>query len=200
MKPILFVLISITIVSVSCKKEGSKNDIVTNPILGTWDFVSIEAQTQSAKEAKVGPLKQRMEATLNYVTTNNIGGLIIADSIITKTGLAYVISSQIQTRNYINGKLADSSQKPYNASFNDPSSSCDYKITGDSISFPKGGFIRFSVSTIKADPLTARVSFNGDTLTLKEYVYKDSTETRMGLNYHNIQTGTATITFLRHKN
>jgi hypothetical protein len=91
--------------------------------------------------------------------------------------------------------LIDSSEKPYNISFYEPQSSCTYKMIGnDSISFPKGGFTNIPASTFRTDLLAAKISVEGNTLTFKENIYKDSIEVRLDTVCHTIQRGTAMMT------
>jgi|SRR4051812_16279331 len=201
MKPIsglLFIATS-TLTLFSCTKEQHTSYIkINNPIMGTWDFVSIDAETQASTEFNFGGFAQKSIAQLNYVTENNGGKMIISDSVITSIGLTYSISSSIKTYNYRNGILTDSSEHPYNISFSEPQSFCTYKMIGsDSISFPKGGFTNISASTLHTDPLAAKIIFVGNTLKFKEYIYKDSTEVKMGITYHTIQTGTAIMTLYK---
>ena len=200
MKSILAVLACLCIALFSCKKEDKKIVDKNDTMTGTWDFSSVSTSTYTSKEFKVGGFKQKSETTLNYVTENNTGRLVITDSTITTTGLAYTIYSQIKTYNYKDDVLTDSSQKPYNLSFYEPQSFCSYKAIGsDSISFITGGLSAFSDSIFRAKASGAKIKLNGDTLMLKQYVHKDSTEVRLGVVYHIVQTGTANMTLLRHK-
>lgn len=201
MKLILVLLTSVSIVLFSCKKEDRKITDDNDTITGTWDFSSSDVLTKNSREFKVRGLAQKSEAVLNYITENNTGKLVITDSTITTTGLAYTISSKIKTYNYKNGVLTDSSEKPYNISFYEPQSFCSYKATAsDSISFTSGGLVIFSDATLRASASGAKIKRNGDTLIIKEDIYIDSSEVRMGIVYHTIQTGTATMTLLRHRN
>lgn len=170
-----------------------------NRLLGTWDFISIDAQTQSSQDYKLGEFNQRSEARLNYVTENNAGKITFGDSVITAQNLAYTISSEIKTYNYKNGALTDSNTVPYNITFFEPYSSCKYKvISSDSISFPKGGFTNIAASTLRTDPLAAQLIWDEYTVKLKEHIYKDTTIIKLGVAYRTIQTGTAIMTLQRN--
>src|SRR4051794_2221210 len=108
MKPILIMLTAVAVISYSCKKHYyNERRIIRepSPIAGTWDFLSMDAQTQSSKEFRLAGFNQKSDAVLNYVTENNAGELIITDSIITTIRLTYTISSNIKTYNYKNGLL-----------------------------------------------------------------------------------------------
>jgi hypothetical protein len=197
------ILVSITLATIilfSCHTETyypeTRRDTPSNPIVGTWNFISMDAKTQSVENFNAAGFNQKSMAELNFVTENNGGKMIISDSVIASIGLTYTISSNITTYNYRNGILIDSSEKPYNTSFYEPQSSCTYKMIGsDSISFPKGGFTNISSSTLGTAPSAAKISFKDDTLTFKQYIYNDTTEIKLGTVYHTIQTGTATMTF-----
>lgn len=202
MKSILTALVFISILLFSCKKESIKTpDGNDNTINGTWDVSSTDVLTKNSKEFKIRGLAQKTETVLNYTTENNTGKLVITDSTITTIELAYTISSKIKTYNYKNGVLSDSSEKPYNISFYEPQSFCSYKTTGnDSISFTSGGLVTFSDATLRASASGAEMKLNGDTLIIKQDIHIDSSEVRLGIVYHTIQTGTATMTLLRHRN
>ena len=203
MRRIFVLFAALASILFSCKKHyynETRIIRVGSPIAGVWDFKSMDAQTQSSDEIKMGRLNQKTDATLNYVTENNDGRLMITDSVITAIGLTYTISSNIKTYNYRNGVLADSSETPYNISFYESQSTCTYKMIGDdSVSFPKGAFTNISASTLRTDPLAAKIIFKGDTLTFKEYIYKDTTVVKLGTVYHTIQTGTAVMNVVKHK-
>jgi hypothetical protein len=202
MKPIagLLFMSTITLICFSCTKDQHTSYIkINNPIKGTWDFVSLNAETQASTEFNLGGFEQESTAQLNYVTENNGGKMIISDSVITTIGLTYTISSSIKTYSYRNGILIDSNEHPYSIAFSEPQSSCTYKMIGsDSISFPKGGFTNISASTLHTDPLAAKIILEGNTLKFKEYIYKDSTEVKLGITYRTIQTGTAVMTLYKN--
>ena len=203
MRRIFVLFAALTGILFSCKKHYYNETRIIpagSPIAGAWDFKSMDVQTQGSNEIKIGTLNQKTEATLNYISENNDGRLMITDSVITAIGLTYTISSSIKTYNYKNGVLTDSSETPYNISFYEPQSVCTYKMIGDdSVSFPKGGFTNISASTLRTDPLAAKISFKGDTLIFKESIYKDTTVVKLGTVYHTIQTGTAVMNVVKHK-
>ena len=182
----------------SCKKHVYNETRYYNRLIGSWNFISIDAQTQSSQDFKLGELNQRSEAQLNYITENNSGTIIFGDSVITALNLTYTISSEIKTYNYKNGILADSSTVPYDITFFEPQSYCKYKlISNDSISFPKGGFTNIAASTLRTDPLAAELIWDEYTLKLREHIYKDTTIIKLGTAYRTIQTGTAIMTLQR---
>lgn len=183
----------------SCHKHVYNETRTFNRLLGTWDFISIDAQTQSMQDFQLGELNQRSQAQLNYITENNSGKITFGDSVITAVNLTYTITSEIKTYNYKNGILTDSNTVPYNVTFFEPYSSCKYKvISSDSISFPKGGFTNIAASTLRTDPLAAELIWDEYTLKLREYIYKDTTIIKLGVAYHTIQTGTAIMTLQKN--
>lgn len=191
--------IFVSLALVSCQKHVYNETRIFNRLIGSWDFISIDAQTQSSQEYQLGELKQRSKAQLNYITENNSGKITFSDSVITIQNLTYTISSEIKTYNYKNDVLTDSNTVPYNITFFEPYSACKYKrISSDSIYFPKGGFTNIAASTLRTDPLAAQLIWDEYTLKLKEYIYKDTTILKMGVAYHTIQTGTAIMTLQRN--
>jgi len=182
----------------SCGKHVYNERWSINPLIGTWSFTAIDAKTQSSQEFKLAGFNQKNNAELDYITENNSGKVIFFDSTITAYNLSYTISSEIRTYNYKNGVLADSNVVPYELTFFEPESSCKYKMIGnDSVYFPKGGFTNIAASTLRTDPLKAKVTFEGSTVKLTEAIYKDTTIVKLGVAYHTIQTGTAIMTLSR---
>lgn len=198
----IFTLV-ITIFLFSCEKEHHEV-IKKDTIAGTWDFISIDAQTCSITKGGLNEVPQK-GTSLNYLTENNAGKLIINDSTITTIGLSYTISSDLTIYKYKDGVQGDTAETPYNLSFYQPQSVCAYKlIYTDSIYFPKGGFIHIPASALRTDQPGAWISFRGDALLFKEYICRDSAFNRPAGSgwqtpYHTIQTGTAIIRAVKHR-
>ena len=209
MKTYFLLLISLAILIVSsCQKkidhlkepgEGGDETInILDSITGTWNFISINAETQSDIEFNVQNITQKTTDYLSYTTLNNAGTITIDDSTMTSNGLTYRILSAIKSYTYQDGVLIDSAQSPINLTFSESVSTCYYKLIGtDSIYFPKGGFTNIAASRIRTNQNISRLTLNGNTLTLNQNIYTDSTQIVSGTSYRTIQTGTAVITLQR---
>ncbi len=115
MKRILPILIAFTaIVFYSCQKEllegtNPPTDPPINPpvnvdssnlidsMKGNWNFVEIDAVTESTSEFSLAGSDKKTLAFMNYVTKNNHGTVTIDDSVIHTIGITYAVSSTIKT-------------------------------------------------------------------------------------------------------
>jgi len=211
----LLLIIAATFTLFSCQKEldeittitpppgddgGNDGSDTANAIVGTWNFVSMHAETESSTELLLPNVNQKTIAQLNYTTINNAGVVVITDSVMNSSGLTYTISSLIKTYTYQDSVLTDSGQAPVNITFPESATSSPYKLIGtDSIYFPKGGFTNIAAAKFKTNQNVAAIKLRGDTLTFNQNIYKDSIQTTSGIDYHIIQTGTAIITLVKKK-
>lgn len=213
MKRILPILIAITAIAFcSCQKELQER--TTNPPIdpptdppvnvdssnlidsmkGDWNFIEINAETESSSEFSLAGSNRKTLASMDYITKNNHGTVIINDSVIHTIGIAYTVSSTIKTYTYIDGVLNDSNENRVNMVFPETESIAPYKVVGpDSIFFAKGGFTDIAASRFKIKPAAAKVILQGNTLSFKQNIFKDTTQNIDGTSYHIVQTGTAII-------
>lgn len=213
MTKILSILLVIAAIGFySCQKE--LRDLTTNPPIdppidppvnvdssnlidsmkGNWNFVNITAETQSSSEFNLAGSDRRTLALLDYNTKNNGGTVSINDSVIHTIGITYTVSSTIKTYTYINGVINDSNENRVNMVFPETEAIAPYKVVGpDSIFFSKGGFTDLAASRFKTKPSAAKVILEGNTLSFKQNIFKDTTQNIDGTPYHIIQTGTAVI-------
>ena len=165
-----------------------------NDIKGTWNFVSLIANTQFIAEYTDSGIDYKTIANSNYVSTNNTGKIIFADSAFNSTDIGYYVSSNLAGYEYQNNVLVDSTQMPFSITVDSSNSSGTYKLIGsDSIYFPSGTFISVSDSTSQSQPSGGKISISGNRLTITQLLNKDTTQLITGIPYHTIETGTFNI-------
>jgi hypothetical protein len=164
---------------ISCKKEDSTAGNNTDPLKGTWKFLTMKAKTKSTTTYDFGGLTMSEVTASDYTTTNGLGTFSFANGTATAQGIGYTLETNVFTASYENGQLTDTMSIPM--SFIPPStnSSGQYKIIGtDSVYFPAGGIISGSVpggnnSTTMASGY--KFTIGGDTLlTMTGHLLKDS--------------------------
>jgi len=169
----------------------------SNNIIGDWNFVSAQTQTQSTSELNVLGKDDKTVSFTNYTTENNAGTISINDSTFKASSLTYTISSTIKTYTYQNGVLFDSMNIPFNYSLPPTNSISKYKLVGaDSIYFPQGLF-SIGDTTMQAQPAGAKYTLSGTLLTFTQPVNIDSTEVVSGVSNHITATGAIVIKFLK---
>ena len=165
-----------------------------NDIKGTWNFISLTANTQFISEYTDSGIDYKTIANSNYVSTNNTGKIIFADSAFNSTDIGYYVSSNLAGYEYQNNVLVDSTQLPFSITVDSSNSSGTYKLIGsDSIYFPSGTFISVSDSTSQSQPSGGKISISGNRLTITQLLNKDTTQLITGIPYHTIETGTFNI-------
>ncbi|HYJ63648.1 MAG TPA: hypothetical protein VEV62_07885 [Parafilimonas sp.] len=193
-----YYLIAAIILFTACQKGIEPfNDTGTqtgNDIKGTWNFVSLTANTQFISEYTDSGIDYKTIANSNYVSTNNTGKIIFADSAFNSTDIGYYVSSNLAGYEYQNNVLVDSTQLPFSITVDSSNSSGTYKLIGsDSIYFPSGTFISVSDSTSQSQPSGGKISISGNRLTITQLLNKDTTQLITGIPYHTIETGTFNI-------
>ena len=193
-----YYLIAAIILFTACQKGIEPfNDTGTqtgNDIKGTWNFVSLTANTQFISEYTDSGIDYKTIANSNYVSTNNTGKIIFADSAFNSTDIGYYVSSNLAGYEYQNNVLVDSTQLPFSITVDSSNSSGTYKLIGsDSIYFPSGTFISVSDSTSQTQPSGGKISISGNRLTITQLLNKDTTQLITGIPYHTIETGTFNI-------
>ena len=129
MKKILPILITTAAIAFySCQKELQDGTINPPPVdvdnsnlvdsmQGNWNFIEINAETESSSEFSLEGSTRKTLAFMDYNTQNNHGTISIDDSVIHAIGLTYSISSTIKTYTYIDGVLNDSNENRVNIVF-----------------------------------------------------------------------------------
>ncbi len=167
----------------------------SNAITGTWNFLSMNLQTQTTQEYALSGIDEKTITPVTLTTINNAGKLIITDSVFTSSGVTYTESASLKGYTYENGALIDSTEGPFSYTVPATNSSAVYKLIGsDSIYFPHGGLVSVAgSSSIQSTPSGGKYSLNGNKLILTQSIYQDTTTVISGISYHTVEAGTDTI-------
>lgn len=195
-----YCLIAVAILFItSCQKEiepfdDSGSTGTGTSISGTWNFVSLNGNTQSTQEYNESGTDYKTITYSNYTTINNTGTITFNDSTFNSANIGYYISSLLNGYDYENGVLVDSTQMPFSITIDSSNSTGKYELIGsDSIYFPQGSFVSVSGSQVQAEPSGAKYTLSGNTLTITQMVSKDTTQDILGIPYHTIEAGTFVI-------
>ncbi|MEP6466616.1 MAG: hypothetical protein ABJB05_09930 [Parafilimonas sp.] len=216
MKKCLFVFIILIIGTVSCQKgitdsidssnnggdnNGGNGSDSSNSIIGTWDFIKLNAQTQITNESDISGISAKIVAVMGYTSINNSGTITFDASNMTATGLTYGVDANITTYTYQNNLFQDSLIQATSFELPATTSTVNYKmITSDSLYFPEGGFtVQTSTPTVQSAPSGGRISFSGDTLILNQNLAFDSTSTANGIVSHITGNVMANIFMKKHQ-
>ncbi|HVX25094.1 MAG TPA: hypothetical protein VHB70_02035 [Parafilimonas sp.] len=185
---------------VACQKgiepfdDNSDSDQNGTDITGTWNFVSLEAHTQSTVEYEQDDTDYKATTLSDYTTINNTGTITFDSSDLSSAGVGYDISSTLNVYNYKNNILTDSAQLPFNYSIDSSSSTGTYKIIGtDSIYFPQGGFVSYNGISQQSMASGGKFSINGNTLTITQQFVKDTTEVYGDIANYVTESGTVVV-------
>lgn len=163
-------------------------------ITGTWNFVSLEAHTQSTNEYVQDDTDYKAITLSNYTTINNTGTITFDSSDFNSVNIGYDISSIFNLYDYKNNILTDSSQLPFSYSIDSSNSTGSYQIIGsDSIYFSQGSFISYNGISEQSSPSGAKFSISGNTLTITQQFSKDTTEQYGDVVSYLTESGTAVI-------
>lgn len=165
----------------SCKKDKTDNN--TSGIEGTYKFKYLSAQTSSTVTGSYG---DKVVTLSDYTTQNNQGTVVFNNTTLSATGLAYSVNSLATYYLYDGPDLIDSSDYPILFNLPSTSSTAAYKLIGaDSIYFPQGSATSAAVSGGNTTTLASggRYSWNGNELTIKQNVSRDSTFMDSGETY-----------------
>ena len=165
-----------------------------NDVKGTWNFISLTANTQSIAEYTDSGIDYKTITNSNYVSTDSTGSITFGDSTFNSANISYYVSSELTGYDYQNNILIDSTQMPFNITIDSSNSSGTYKLIGsDSIYFPSGSFISVSGSTTQSQPSGGKINISGNNLIITQQLYKDTTQQIAGVPYRTIETGTFNI-------
>ena len=111
-----FLLVSntilITVLFLSCKKN-SNSPSPTNAIIGTWNFISMNATTSVILQSTQGAQTQKTVTTSSYTTQNNTGTIVIDASTMKTNNLSYSVNTTAKSYVYQNNVLRDSLESPF---------------------------------------------------------------------------------------
>jgi hypothetical protein len=167
----------------------------TTTISGTWNFISLNGNTQSIQEYTDDITDYSTTTTSAYTSTNNTGSITFGDSDFTSINIGYLVSSEYISYNYENGVLIDTVHMPFSITIDSSNSTGSYKLIGsDSIYFPGGNLISFNGSqSVQGEPSGGKFSVSGNTLTLTQMINKDTMIDLLGVPIHTKEEGTFVI-------
>lgn len=167
-----------------------------NAIIGTWKFVSLSGNTQAATAYTQADSAYKSITYSNYTTTDSTGTIsFTSDSSFNATGISYKLFFTANSYNYTNGILVDSNASLINYPFDSSNSNGTYELIGsDSIYFPKNFIFTADSSPTLVTPSGGKINISGNTLTITQVIYKDSTAQSGGTPYNIIESGTFVIT------
>jgi len=193
-------LIILAVLLAACQKgiepfDDTGSTGTSTDITGTWNFISLTANTQATQEYVEDTSDYSTVTYSNYISTNNTGTITFNDSDFNSSNIGYDVSSTFTGYNYLNGVLTDTVEMPFTITIDSSNSTGKYKIIGsDSINFSGGGLISIGGSQpVETESSGGRFSISGDILTITQMVNKDTTQDILGIPYHTIEAGTFVI-------
>lgn len=180
----------------SCQKEIVPGEADQPTVLtGTWNFVSMDAQTQSVVDQDDAGVHEKTVTNSNYTTTNNSGFITFGNSdFSSKAG--YSVSTNLTSLSYQNNMLFDSSTIPFQFAVPPSTSSGSYEVVGkDSIYFPNGSLISVHDTTYPSSAYGAKFSIDGNSLTITQSIHQVYNGDIGGGEFSNEETGTFVLRF-----
>ena len=176
----------------SCKKDNDTPGS-TAGLEGTYKFKYLSAQTNTTSTGSAG---DKIVTTSDYTTENNQGTIVFTNTSLSATGLAYSVNSSAKYDLYDGTNLISSGSQPLTFNLPASSSTSQYKLVGtDSIYFPQGS----ATSSLPGGGTTAtlasggRYSWNGNLLTIKQNVSRDSSFQDAGETYQLKQSAITSL-------
>lgn len=160
----------------------------TNSIVGTWKFDSATVSSESISEYTDMDSVFKSITYFNYNSQNNSGSVVFnANSICSSHGIGYSVDDTAYAYDYENGVLLDSSAPSFSYTVDTSSVTRSYTVIGnDSLYFPQG-FISTSLSgAVQAPAGGGKFSISGNTLTITQSIYQDTTLVSADIPYHSI--------------
>src|SRR5258706_4132952 len=135
-----FLVVLTAIAFAACQKESNSPQQID--LVGSWNFTSLNAQTQTVAEYDFFGTAEKSISTSEYTTTNNAGTVTFDGSVMNTVGLTYTVSTSVKTYTYENDVLIDSAELPFTYTLPSTNSTAEYELIGsDSIYFPNGSFV-----------------------------------------------------------
>ena len=179
----LFLLVGLLVGFTACEKEvdhiatgnnsinpgGSGSTNNTNNIEGDYDFVGMEAYTQSTVRVITSSQTVETHTESYYITKNNSGTMTITSNQLIGTNIAYSIDTTMNVKTIVDNVLFDDSDFPYVTSSPASSSTSPYvRVSSDSITVTGAiGVATDPSGTLPTGPVGTKLSWSGDTLLLK---------------------------------
>lgn len=200
----VFLSASMTIVFflISCKKESSTTGNSTDPLKGSWKFLTMTAHTKVTSKYTDGGIANTEIATSDYTTYNGVGIISFSDGTVTAQGIGYSVDASVFASFYADGVFIDSLSIPFSATAPPTNSSGQYKIIGtDSIYFPAGGIVSAGMpGSNNQQTLASGYKFHivGDTLlSMTSSIAKDTLENLGGIMVANRDEAAYTVKLRR---
>jgi len=182
MKKSLLILtaFSASVFFVSCTKESSQ-PVTSGNIQGTWSFQSMDITSTSTQEYTESGITSKTVTTSDYTTGDNTGTIVIDGSTMTSSNLSYSVNTIAHASIFSNGVLLTTQDIPFNFTAPASSGNATYTMVGaDSIHFD-GGSIFMSDMITDITPSGAKLSMEGDVLSMTQYVNQTVTKLIYGL-------------------
>ena len=180
-KSTLLSALSFLIIFSACKKD---NSTATDPIAGTWNFISISANTRASSSYSILGSQLKDITTSSYTSTNGAGSVTFSGGNAVSKNIAYSVSTTAYDQSYQDNVLVDTFSMPFDFSIQPTSSTTTYKIIGtDSVSFPGGNIVSSqSLPNGAAQSVASgyRFSILSDTLTMTSIYSKDTVQNISG--------------------
>jgi hypothetical protein len=182
----------ISIFFLSCQKEIgldiSTNGTTTNgtttnnsnPLIGAWKFISIQAKTTATNEASAAGVVIKAVTVSDYTTIDNGGKMIFDAQNMTQDSVTYGVNSTAYSTMYENGIKIDTFSMPLVASYPPMRGVAAYtRIGADSI------YIHAGTSTINgvtqpSAPGGAKIRFDQNKLYITQRGNETTTTTQQG--------------------
>jgi hypothetical protein len=172
-------LLSLTIAFSSCQKEASYatnnngtdntgNSGNTNDIKGDYDFVGMQAHTQSTVTVNESGQELKTITVTDYLTHDNVGTVTITSNQMNATGIGYSIDTVLNVKTYVDNTLIDDEDLPFSAAIPPASSNSSYvRNSADSITVTGPLGFPDASGNIPTGDTGAKLAWSGDTLLIK---------------------------------
>lgn len=178
-----FALTCITMLTACQKEKSTDSSVISGKIQGTYQFVSIEANTESIRQVSAGHLTEKTVTLAHYISRDNKGRVDFSVSNLSCQGVAYTINTTTKNYSYQNGTVVDSIEMDMNFTLPPSTSIVPYTIVGsDSIHFASGTLMFGGIAS--AQPMVAsgaKLRFDGKKLYLTSRIQHTETSVFQGV-------------------
>jgi hypothetical protein len=184
-------LLSLAIVFASCQKEASYavsnrtgntgNSGNTNDIKGNYDFVGMQAHTQSTVTVNESGQELKTVTVTDYLTHDNVGTVTITSNQMNSTGIGYSIDTVLNVKTYIDNALIDDEDLPFSGAVPPSSSNSSYvRNSADSITITGPLGFPDASGNIPTGDTGVKLAWSGDTLLIKVHTGYSQTISQSG--------------------
>ncbi len=191
----------------SCQKElsidslntgnpGSSGGAANASLTGNWNFISLDAKTESISSYDLDGITVKGVAKYHTVTQNNKGYFSISSNTIKAVGLSYSLSTDVALETYLGPLKTDEQTLPLEMTMPPYDATSVYQqINNDSLYFPEG--VVFDIPdagglqpTGANEPVGATYTIHSDTLKIKASMNRYTTVNQGGIDFKVYQTVT----------